>query len=337
MQRVWFNHWFSTAYNLIDNIKKADSSNRFYFIGTGKKRMAYKEICEEFYLEPDVYGKDYIDFCLSFCKRNHINIFVPRKEKLTISKYIKEFKKIGVEVLVEDNYQLLSILEDKFKTAKLFNKYNLCKVPELLIANNLKEFKDNYIYLRNKYPNDRICFKYAIDEGALSFRVIDNSQDGISSLNNYIGSKISYDKTIEILSSVDTFNPIIQMIYLNGKEISIDSLNTNKGFIGCARTKIENRLTKIEDSSEYIKISENFAKITNIKHPYNLQLREHNGELYLLEVNTRMAGGTYKDSLMGYNFPYLALLNLLNEDFEIPQKFGEAYIETYETIKGVKI
>ena len=57
----------------------------------------------------------------------------------------------------------------------------------------------------------------------------------------------------------------------------------------------------------------------------------------MLEVNTRMAGGTYKDSLMGYNFPYLALLNLLNEDFEIPQKFGKAYIETYETIKGVKI
>jgi hypothetical protein len=28
---------------------------------------------------------------------------------------------------------------------------------------------------------------------------------------------------------------------------------------------------------------------------------------------------------------------LLNEDFEIPQKFGKAYIETYETIKGVKI
>ena len=54
-------------------------------------------------------------------------------------------------------------------------------------------------------------------------------------------------------------------------------------------------------------------------------------------MNTRMAGGTYKDLLMGYNFPYLALLNLLNEDFEIPQKFGKAYIETYETIKGVKI
>ena len=29
MQRVWFNHWFSTAYNLIDNITLEDLIKKY--------------------------------------------------------------------------------------------------------------------------------------------------------------------------------------------------------------------------------------------------------------------------------------------------------------------
>ena len=52
--------------------------------------------------------------------------------------------------------------------------------------------------------------------------------------------------------------------------------------------------------------------------PYNLQLRHHNDEWYLLEVNTRMAGGTHKSCLTGVNFPFLAFCELLDIPFNIP-------------------
>lgn len=342
--RVWFNHWFSTAFNLIENIKKDDINNYFYFIGTGKRRMAYKEVCEEYYIEPDLTGKEYIQFCINFCKEHNINVFVPRKERLNISKHLNLFHEIGVKVLVDSNYSLLSDLESKTKTGLLFqndkNLSSLVKIPEMLIATNISEFENNYRYLKEKYPNDRICFKYEIDEGALSFRVIDDRQDNISSLSNYQGSKISYDKAIEILSSEKSFSPIIQMIYLNGEEISVDSLLTQQGFIGCARTKAGIRMTKItdmDDSFQMITISRMFAEKTKIKNPYNLQFRKHNEELYLLEINTRLAGGTYRDYLIGYNFPYIALCDLLDIPFETPMKYGTALIETNEYSKIINV
>ena len=37
--RIWFNHWFSTAYHLINMIKDGDP-DKFYFIGTSTNPVA---------------------------------------------------------------------------------------------------------------------------------------------------------------------------------------------------------------------------------------------------------------------------------------------------------
>ena len=72
-----------------------------------------------------------------------------------------------------------------------------------------------------------------------------------------------------------------------------------------------------QNNSEFYEISKKFAEVSGLKMPYNLQLRKHNDDWYLLEVNTRMAGGTYKSCLTGFNFPYIALCELLNIPFEL--------------------
>ena len=55
-------------------------------------------------------------------------------------------------------------------------------------------------------------------------------------------------------------------------------------------------------------IAEKFAKDFKIEGPYNLQIRWHNGIPYLLEVNTRMSGGSHIADKVGVNFLALPIL-----------------------------
>ena len=220
------------------------------------------------------------------------------------------------------NFELLELLEDKFATAKLFEENNICKVPKIFIVNTVSEFEKAYQNLKSMYPNDRVCIKYNKDEGATSFRVIDNHIDDISSLRTGIGLKLSYSQAVTMLGSVDSFDDLIVMPYLKGPEISVDSLMTKEGFIGISRYKVGTRSTQVEFNSDFYEISKKFAEVTGLQMPYNVQLRQHNNEWYLLEVNTRMAGGTYKSCLSGINIPYFALCELLNIPFELPDVKG---------------
>ena len=85
--------------------------------------------------------------------------------------------------------------------------------------------------------------------------------------------------------------------------------------------------------------SKKFAEITKITMPYNMQLRYHKNKWYLLEVNTRMAGGTYKSCMTGINIPFIALCELLDIPCEFPnikkvKKILVSDIETPIIIKG---
>lgn len=322
--KLWFNHWFSTVYNIITSIKE-ECKEELIIVGSNEKKDAvYKVLCDEWYQEPVFKeGEKYATWCLNFCKTHQIDVFIPRRGRKDIAKIYNEFQKNGVKVLMCSNYELMQKLESKIETAKIFRENQICEVPEMITVTNVHDFKKAYEYLSKKYPEDRICFKYEEDEGGLSFRVIDNTIDTIKTLRNGRGLKITYSETISMLSKQDKFDSLILMIYLKGPEISIDSLMTSKGFVGAVREKKGSRVTEIYQDKDIIGISEKFARLTGITMPYNLQLRYHNNKLYLLEVNTRMAGGIHKLCLAGINIPYIALCELLGNDFEFPMNISD--------------
>lgn len=329
--RVWFNHWFSTAYRLMELLKQGDSS--ITIISSNKLKLAvYQEISSEFYLEPiNISDNDYVLWCLDFCKKHNIDVFIPRRGRLEISKNLQLFLDNNIKVMVHTDSSLVECLEDKFETAKIFKENNLCNVPDLYLVDNVEDFKRAYKELENK--NEKVCVKYNRDEGGLSFHIVEKDRNYIHNLRTNIGTRISYNILVDILYQTDEFEKLIVMPYLEGPEISIDSLNTHKGFIGLAREKIGTRATRIKFDKELYEVSKKFAEITNITMPYNLQMRWHNNQIYLLEVNTRMAGGTYKSCLTGINMPYIAYCELMGLDYEIPdiQNIKEMLVSEIET------
>lgn len=334
--KIWFNHWFSTAYRIIELIKDGAKQDNLevMFIGTNTNKYAvYREVCDEFLEEPTFKDKDdYVDWCLEFCKEHNVDVFFPRRNFVHISKRIEDFWSIGVEVLVDDNYDLLKTLDDKMETAKLLsNMPEVCKVPHIEIINVVQQLKKAYNKIKEIEPDGRVCIKYARGEGATSFRVIDENVATIHSLDTGIGMKMSYKQIEDMLGSVISFDDLMVMPYLDGTEISIDCLNTSSGFIAVPRYKLGGRVTHVAKDKDIIERARLFAEATELKYPFNLQLRYHKGELYLLEVNTRMSGGVHLSSLSGYNIPYLALRELLKLDISLPSEIRELKVTHIET------
>ena len=49
--RIWFNHWFSTAYHLIRMMR--EGTPEAVFVGSNENvRAIYRQACDEWYAEP---------------------------------------------------------------------------------------------------------------------------------------------------------------------------------------------------------------------------------------------------------------------------------------------
>lgn len=319
MTKIWFNHWFSTAYHLINLMK--DGGN-FIFVGSNKNNYAiYKQTCDEWYIEPaEIDEENYIEYCLNFCREHAINIFVPRRNLTTVATHIADFENIGVKVLTAKNPALMQILDDKVKTYEYISEIGLREiVPPFEIVNSIAEFERAYNLL--KTADNRICYKLVKDEGAVTFRVIDDSLENASGLYNTPNAKVTYNTAIKILSQYSFKIPILEMLYLNGQEISVDCLTTASGNIIIPRYKNNARYSEIRFDSEIMALAEKILQNLKMPVPVNIQFKMHGGNPYLLEINPRMSGGLQLSCLgTKINIPALAINQLLgiNQSWQYP-------------------
>lgn len=286
--RVWFNHWFSTTYYFIDSLKKEG----FYVIATNKRESCvYKTNADEFYVEPDVENEEYIAYCLDFCKSHNVDIFVPRKGMKYIIQHLDEFTALGVKVLCESSKEVFEIFDSKVKTASYFEDLNVVSVPESILVNSVDEFMSAYNTILAHWGE--VCIKYDSDEGGQSYK------------------RISPHK------------PIVVMPYLDGTEISVDCLGVDNKFIAVPRQKLSNRVTHFEQDSRLYAICRELWRASGLVAPFNVQFRYNKDTLYILEVNTRLSGGSWKAKYVGVDFMSLAIHNLIGDTIEVPEMHFE--------------
>ena len=309
MINIWFNHWFSTAYHLI-NLMKSENPDKFHFIGSSRSNICvFTKACDEKYSEPlNISRAEYIKFCLDFCRQHDVKIFVPRHNLADISKHYRDFQNIGVKLFADSDSENAMILDDKILTYRKISEICPETIPEYYSANSLESFIHIYENLNEKY---RVCYKLAVDEGACSFRIIDKNLESITALLNSPNYKISFDTAKKILSQYDFNIPLIVMPYLDGIEISADCLNTPDGNIIIPRYK-NGRYEEIIFDENIMHICDRIINYLDIKMPLNIQFKCMNGKPYLLEINPRMSGGLQASCMAtGINIPNIALNQLM--------------------------
>lgn len=308
--RVWFNHWFSTAYYFIKYLQ----SHYYYVIGSNyRDNCVYRTNADVFYKEPMIYGDEYVDWCLDFCYKHNVDVFVPRKGMSEIVHRIEEFDALGVKVMCERNKEMFDILNSKSKTAEYFKQLNIVSVPEYRLATTASEFKSACDSLEQSYSD--LCMKYDCDEGGTSYKRIRRKGMSMNRFTEADAYSISIEEAICCMATVDSFKPMVIMPYLSGTEISVDCLGVGDSFIAIPRYKLSNRVTRFEQDIFIYETCKKFWQNSKLECPFNVQFRYDGvGTPYLLEVNTRLSGGSWKAKNLGFDFISMAVSKLIGEE-----------------------
>ena len=327
MTRIWFNHWFSTVFNVIRMLKQENPD--FYFIGTNERdQAAYRLECDEWYIEPVLSREDYVKFCLEFCRAHQVDVFIPRRHFMTISKHKADFAEIGVKVLVDD-FDLIEPLNHKAAAYSLLSGIPELLIPDYYTVTNAAAFQEAYAKIEAKYG--RVCFKFEQDEGGKSFRQIDDTRKGFAALSKRMTTRMTLDEAIAALSEVESFPSMMVMPYLPGEEVSVDCLDTASGLLMIPRFKGATRTERIAFPNDILQMCEAFHKAVPLQAPFNIQFKYLDGTPYFLEVNTRMSGGIQMSCAgVNVNLPDLAVNKLLGIDKEWNLEKKERYVTHVE-------
>jgi len=334
MIRVWFNHWFSTSYGLIQ-LMKQDEREQIYVIASNKQlNSVIQKVCDEWYEESQAEGEEYIRQCLDFCVAHRVDVFVPRRRMVEISKNRDRFEAIGVKLLADD-YSVIRLLNDKAATYDFLRSVEGLRIPEYYLATNADQFEEAYGRLRENYG--QVCVKFVQDEGGMSFRKIVENVDRFKRLRLYPGAEIVYEELKETLKEGGEFDALMVMPYFSGHEISVDCLSTASGLIAIPRNKGYARHERVEYREDVLTMTRAIMEKTNLQYPCNIQFRFKEEVPYLLEINTRMSGGLQMSCLAaGVNIPNIALNKLLGVQVPWRQDDRErivSYIEIPQIIR----
>ncbi|MDR1246810.1 MAG: ATP-grasp domain-containing protein [Clostridiales Family XIII bacterium] len=329
--RVWLNHWFSTAYHIIELIKR-DTPLDFIIIASNREaNCVYRAVCDEFYIEPEYINKEqYTAYCLDFCREHSAEVFVPRRAMSAIAERRADFDALGVKVLAENDTELLSTVSDKAAFYQACSGKGIGCIPPYMVVDTVTAFERAYSELKTN--EIRVCFKFARDEGAASFRVIDDRILDNGGLRNPFGTKITYGNAVTLLTNTEQIPPIILMPYLSGAEVSADCLRTLRGDIIIPRFKTNGRAERVCFDKRIIDICKRILENFSFECPVNIQFKYDGDTPYLLEVNARMSGGIQLSCLAAdVNIPNIAVNKLLGIDkpwIVTPRDTVVSFVET---------
>lgn len=245
----------------------------------------------DYVITPAIYDKEYINFLISYCKKNQISAIISLFDidLPVLAKHKDEFEKEGIKVVVSD-YNVTQICNDKWSTYEFLVRLGLPQTPSYLNLGNLK--------------ND-------IAEGVVNYPFILKPRWGMGSIGIYKACneqellvfyaklhKEIFDTYLKYESQVDKDSCIIIQQMIKGQEYGIEILNDLKGnyVTTFAKRKIAMRSGETDiavtvDPNEFSKLGKTIS--VQLRHIANLDVdcfKTENGKLIVLEMNCRFGG-----------------------------------------------
>ncbi len=309
MIRVWFNKTFSSIHSALELIREADKKGKYGLVCSSPNPYAIGPLAaHKAAVEPGgVTGAEYVDWCLSFCREEGVDILVPGKEASLLARCEKEFWSHGVRILSAAAPETLELLHDK---ARFYDTAQAptAPAPEFAVFRNLRVFDEAYRQM--KAEHDFLCMKPSVSVYGIGFRQIVEQQTAFSIMLGGDAYRVDLTSLRAMLKQAAEFRPMLLMPYLGGHEFSVDCVADNGTLVcGVARRKSRAsgggqlivRREDIEAACEHLVAQ--FGLNGNV----NIQFREGESGLHVLEINPRMSGGIGMACLAGPNLPYLAL------------------------------
>lgn len=333
--RLWLGHWFSTAYHFVQEVRHNADGRAFEIFGTSTNpRSVVLQACDHAGLEPEANDPHFVEFCLDYCQRHHIEVFLPGYRRLLhLAPHQAEFERLGTRLLLSADFATLSLLDDKVNSYIACQQQQLLAVPAYYPVRTLAAFREAYHQLQQQ--GHQICFKPRHATGGAGFRIIDEHYGHWRSLYSIAGARLSFAQAESLLATAPgEFPELLVCEYLNGAEYSIDCLAyQGQLYAAIPRRKIDGRLRYLEHNPELHAIAQRVAKAFKLSYLFNVQVRCcRQGIPKLLEINPRMPGGMYFSAATGLNLPYLAVKLALGEAITVAEPQLNQWVSEVEQV-----
>ncbi len=305
--RVWFNRTFSSVCTAMQLIRQEDHAGRYHLIYSAPAAGIASTAAHRFEPEPALSGSDYVDWCVEFCQRHDVGIFVPGWEASRISAATERFAAVGTRVMAVGSAEVLNLLRHKadfYATVDL----PLAPPPETIPFTTLAAFDAGHALLRAKHP--KLCVKPSKSVYGLGFAVLDEARSSAQILLAGDQYQIGLADLRTGLAPLEEFRTMLLMEYLDGREYSVDCVG-DQGRVVCAVPRRKSSKPGagqvIDPQPEILAAVAKLAVDYALNGMFNVQFREHAGRLRLLEINPRMSGGIGMACVAGPVLPYIAL------------------------------
>lgn len=311
--RVWFNQGFSSVADAIQIARAADAVGRFSFLAS--HRLSHNPACllaDEAWDEPGPLQPDaYAEWCLETCRAQHIDLFVPGNYRRVLSRHRSAFEAAGTRLALVASTETLDILEDKSATytALRAGSQGLVRIPLHRVVRTAADFDAAYVELRRKAPV--LCVKPTMGVFANGFYVLEETGDPLTRLLSGVHDRTGLDTFRAALPVEFGATPLMLMEFLPGDEYSVDALAAGGELVVAASRLKGDGCQEVSTRGPAIEIAHDIARCFCLDGLFNLQAKEKDGMLYLLEVNTRMSGGALYSEAVGLDLCYRALLQAL--------------------------
>ena len=328
--RVWYNRTFSSVYAAIRLIREADTEGRFTIIHsnanrhTPAARLAHEFHGEPVGLEPDAY----VDWCVEFCRKQRIDIFVPGREATLLSAHHARFLEIGTRVLSAATAQKLQLMHDK---AGFYAETVLPQAPvaEFRRFENIRSFDAAWAELRPRHA--KLCIKPARGIYGIGFAIVDEERSSAALLLAGVEYHIGYQDLRRGLAELGEFRTMLLMEFLEGAEYSVDCVGDNGRLVAAVARRKSSQAGSgqlIDMRPEIIEATRKLAADYGLNGIFNVQFREAGGKPRLLEINPRMSGGIGMACAAGPNLPWIALKGFAD---------GFDTVEVAEVANGMRV
>lgn len=339
MTRVWFNKTFSSVHGALELIRLGDASGSYHLICSSPNPHAIAPLAaHEAAVEPSgLKGTEYVDWCLGFCRDRRVDIFVPGKEASLAGARRGEFDAVGTRVMSAAPPAALDLLHDK---AEFYRKAlaPTAPAPGFAVFECLEQFDAAYARMRADHP--MLCMKPSVSVYGIGFRRILEDRSGFDLLMAGDAYRIDLRSLRELLERAAAFRPMLLMPYLAGHEFSVDCV-ADGGALVCA---VARRKPLSAGAGQEIVLRDDIQQACadlvaqfTLNGNVNIQFREGEQGLHVLEINPRMSGGIAMASLAGPNLPYLglAVFDRGRDAVEVPAL--QAGLRVGETTRAVRL
>lgn len=332
---VYFNRCFTDTSRIINQLKENTDNIKYkIFISHPGTNQILKESAD-YYEEEPVFKSisAYVNYCLDFCLKNHIDIFVPRYRVEELVKFKEKFEEKNIKILLVGDTKIYELINNKTKIYEDLYDGKIINIPPYAEISSYNDFRKKYREIKDTGFN--VCIKPVIGIGGEGFKKIVEDLNLINSLYLPVYA-INFDTIQFILKKEGTFSPLLISGYLSGDEYSIDCL-ADKGKIIDAIPRVKKHGYQVlePNNKELINIAVKIADKYKLDNLFNIQVKYHNNKPYLIEINTRMSAGIFKAGLSGINFLHKAIM----KEFGVPiqSQLGQTREVKVKTIKSFEV